>query len=72
MRTFPYLSNAELKVLGGKEIVIKRLAAVRDIFLFSCYTGFAYIDATNLTVEHIKRLFALFLCNTLNISSWLF
>ena len=27
---------------------------VRDMFLFSCYTGFAYVDVANLTADHIK------------------
>jgi integrase/recombinase XerD len=50
----PHLSADELKVLEQKEITINRLALVRDMFLFSCYTGFAYVDVTNLTADHIK------------------
>jgi site-specific recombinase XerD len=50
----PHLSADELKTLEEKEIVISRLALVRDIFLFSCYTGFAYVDVANLTTDHIK------------------
>ena len=50
----PYLSSEELRMLEEKEIMIKRLAVVRDIFLFSCYTGFAYIDVATLTSVHIK------------------
>lgn len=50
----PHLSSSELKTLEEKEITIKRLEQVRDIFLFSCYTGFAYIDVANLTVDHVK------------------
>jgi len=52
--TIPHLSADELKALEEKEITIERLAAVRDIFLFSCYTGFAYVDVANLTTDHIK------------------
>ena len=33
---------------------IKRLEVVRDIFLFSCYNGFAYVDVANLTTDHIN------------------
>ncbi|MEJ7736985.1 MAG: site-specific integrase [Chitinophagaceae bacterium] len=40
----PHLSADELKALEEKEITIKRLDVVRDVFVFSCYTGFAYID----------------------------
>lgn len=50
----PHLSDNELKVLEKKEITIKRLETIRDVFLFSCYTGFAYIDVMNLTADHIK------------------
>ena len=40
----PHLSAEELKALEEKEITILRLALVRDMFVFSCYTGFAYVD----------------------------
>ena len=52
--TIAHLSADELKALEEKEITIERLAAVRDIFVFSCYTGFAYVDVANLTTDHIK------------------
>lgn len=50
----PHLSAEELKRIEEKEISIERLSRVRDIFLFSCYTGFAYVDVASLTAEHIK------------------
>ncbi|HKO81334.1 MAG TPA: site-specific integrase [Chitinophagaceae bacterium] len=50
----PHLTVEELKALEEKEITIKRLAIVRDMFLFSCYTGFAYVDVARLTTSHIK------------------
>jgi integrase len=50
----PHLSADELKALEEKEITIKRLEVVRDIFVFSCYTGFAYVDVASLTSDHIK------------------
>lgn len=49
-----FLTMEELKIIAEKEIKIKRLAQVRDIFLFSCFTGLAYIDVFNLMPEHIK------------------
>jgi integrase len=42
------------KLIEDKEILIERIDCTRDMFLFSCYTGFAYIDAANLTEENIK------------------
>jgi len=50
----PHLSADELKALEEKDISINRLAVVRDMFVFSCYTGFAYIDVASLTADHIK------------------
>ena len=47
------LSEAELTTLAAKEFTMKRLEEVRDCFLFSCYTGYAFIDASKLTHEHI-------------------
>ena len=51
----PHLSSDELKALEAKEITIKRLAVVRDMFVFSCYTGFAYVNVSNLTTAHLKK-----------------
>ncbi len=50
-RTF--LTEAELDRIEGKDIPIERLAKVRDIFLFSCYTGLAYIDLEKLTSDNL-------------------
>jgi site-specific recombinase XerD len=49
-----FLNEFELKDIEEKEFVIERLNHVRDIFLFSCYTGLAYIDIFNLTKENIS------------------
>lgn len=49
----PHLSASELKALEEKEIPIPRLELVRDLFLFSCYTGFAYIDVAYMTTNHV-------------------
>lgn len=38
------LTQAELDIMLFKDIKMPRLAEVRDIFLFCCYTGFAYAD----------------------------
>jgi len=42
------LSQIDLNNLAGKEFSCERLRAVRDIFLFSCYTGLAYSDVKKL------------------------
>lgn len=47
------LSELELTALATKKFSVKRLEEVRDCFLFSCYTGYAFIDASKLTREHI-------------------
>ena len=49
-----FLSEEELQSVLDKEFKIDRLTLVRDIFLFSCFTGLAYIDVKNLTKSHIR------------------
>ncbi|MBY0486086.1 MAG: site-specific integrase [Flavobacteriaceae bacterium] len=49
-----FLSEEELQSVLDKEFKTDRLALVRDIFLFSCFTGLAYIDVKNLTKSHIS------------------
>lgn len=48
-----FLIEIELQQLQEKEFEIERLDHIRDIFLFSCYTGLAYIDVFNLTTNNI-------------------
>ncbi|MGY6744930.1 MAG: site-specific integrase [Cecembia sp.] len=48
-----YLTSVELDALEGKYFEIERLGQVRDIFLFSCYTGLAYIDLKKLRRDQI-------------------
>lgn len=43
-----YLTGDELNRLASKKISSKRLAMTRDLFLFSCYTGLSYGDASRL------------------------
>lgn len=42
------LTNSEIQVLQETVFSIKRLEEVRDIFIFQCYTGLAYIDVFKL------------------------
>ena len=39
-----FLTDEEILKIANKELTIPRLALVRDLFLFSCFTGLAYID----------------------------
>jgi len=49
----PHLSRHELELIEAKEFKNERLSLIKDLFIFSCYTGFAYIDASKLTPENI-------------------
>jgi site-specific recombinase XerD len=49
-----FLSESELQSILNKKFKTERLSLVRDIFLFSCFTGLAYIDVKNLTKSHIS------------------
>lgn len=50
-RTF--LTKAELCVIMNKEFAVERLTQVRDIFIFCCFTGLAYIDVEKLKPTEI-------------------
>jgi len=47
------LNNKELISLANKEFTIERLRHVRDMFLYSCYTGLSYIELAELTTDKI-------------------
>lgn len=48
------LTEADLKRVIEKKFDAERLSLVRDIFVFSCYTGLAYADVKNLKRSDIK------------------
>ncbi|MBS1572999.1 MAG: site-specific integrase [Bacteroidetes bacterium] len=48
-----YLTEDELKTIATKQFNTDRLDQIRDIFLFSCYTGLAYIDVFQLRQSNI-------------------
>ena len=52
-----FLTEDDLKKMMEKEIASKRLEQVRDIFIFACFTGLAYIDLANLRVDNIQKMF---------------
>jgi len=49
-----FLSELEIQSLINKDFSIERLELVRDIFVFSCFTGLAYVDVKNLTLNNIN------------------
>ena len=51
-----FLTDEEILLIAHKQINIPRLELIRDIFIFSCFTGLAYIDVSNLTPDHIVIL----------------
>ena len=52
-----YLTEYEIALILKKPMVTKRLEHVRDLFIFSCFTGLAYIDVMNLKAENIRKNF---------------
>lgn len=49
-----YLTREELKRLMTTPLPASRLYLVRDLFLFSCYTGISYGDMYRLTIENLE------------------
>jgi site-specific recombinase XerD len=49
-----FLVEEELNAISAKQFAAERLTAVRDIFLFSCYTGLAYADVQKLKRSEIR------------------
>ena len=47
------LTIVEIMALYKKDFDLIRLEEVRDVFLFCCFTGFAYQDVSKLTVDNI-------------------
>jgi integrase len=49
------LTEAELVRIIERKFISERLDIVRDVFVFSCYTGLAYADVRNLRRSDIKK-----------------
>ena len=47
------LTEHELGILSSKILPLKRLDQIRDVFLFSCYTGLSFSDVEKLTNDNI-------------------
>ncbi len=50
-----YLTAEEIKLIEDKKIDIQRLAIVKDLFVFACYTGLSYSDMKQLCCRHIEN-----------------
>ena len=50
-----FLTMDELMTIYQKEFSLPRLALVRDVFIFSAFTGLAFIDVQQLAAEHIVQ-----------------
>src|SRR5690606_20399320 len=51
----PFLEESELDTLTELHIPNESIRLVRDIFIFSCYTGLCYIEVKNLKKRDIKN-----------------
>lgn len=49
-----FLSDNELSNLETYGFPVERLERVRDLFIFSCYTGISYVDIMKLTLNNIS------------------
>jgi len=49
------LTQEEINQIMNLELNIPRLAEVRDVFIFCCYTGFSYIDTFNFDRDAVIR-----------------
>ncbi|MAW96445.1 MULTISPECIES: site-specific integrase [unclassified Leeuwenhoekiella] len=50
-----FLTEMEIKRMSKKAFEMDRLSQVRDIFIFSCFTGLAYVDVQKLTKDDIRQ-----------------
>jgi hypothetical protein len=49
-----FLEEEELEIIRRKAFEINRVAMVRDIYVFCCFTGLAFSDVKELSTEHLK------------------
>jgi site-specific recombinase XerD len=59
-----FLTDEELRLIRSKYFSMERISQVRDIFLFSCYTGLAYAD--------VKKLKRSEICVGVDGEKWIF
>ncbi|MDO6811124.1 site-specific integrase [Zobellia galactanivorans] len=51
----PYLEQFELDAMAAIHLPNKSMCLVRDVFVFSCYTGLCYIEVRNLNKKDIVQ-----------------
>jgi len=52
-----FLNQKEIDTIKNKKFMTKRVEQVRDLFIFSCYTGLSYIDISDLKESNIHTAF---------------
>lgn len=50
-----YLLTEEIQTIANKQFASDRLAQVRDVFMFCCYTGLAYADVKKLKTSQVRK-----------------
>ncbi|MCK8493155.1 site-specific integrase [Spirosoma sp. RP8] len=50
------LKEADIRTLENMSFVGREYNYVKDVFLFSCYTGLAYVDVSQLDASHVVTL----------------
>lgn len=50
-----FLEEHEIKKMYNKEFSMQRLTVIKDIFIFCCYTGLAFVDIRSLTHQHLAK-----------------
>lgn len=50
-----FLHENEIQAILDRDFGVERLNQVRDIFLFSCYTGLAFVDVQNLRPSNVAK-----------------
>jgi len=52
-----FLTQKEIESIQNKQFASKRIEQVKDLFIFSCYTGLSYVDLCNLNTNNIHTAF---------------
>jgi site-specific recombinase XerD len=50
-----FLTLEEIQAISSKNMSIERLAQIRDVFIFCCFTGLAFTDVQQLSEEHLVK-----------------
>jgi len=53
----PFLNRIEFDAILNKKLEIQRIAQVRDVFIFCCFTGLAFVDVKSLTQRDLETGF---------------